>query len=243
METCLLETGLEAVISGVRGIGTATNATLRNLGSQMEAIADSAGGAGYQEVAETARQAAATLGGLRDADAQERWTGVEAVGRVGQWILATLCREATASTGTNQDTRRILIIDDSRASSGALCQGFRSASLAARNVSSLDEVLTELVLFRPDIVVSDVFMPDVDVTVVGRAFRSLSRQPRSLLVLISGSEGDELRAKLKETKPDLFLPKRLGVAEVVAQTIAEWNAPAALGWGVAAGPSSDDDRL
>ncbi len=226
MDTRFCEAGLRKIIDGIRGLREPRPEIIDGIADQMHLIAASAAEAGCAEIGKAAQKAEAAVRGLGEASEVDRWMGVEAVGRVGHWMLAELCSEAGKPTGpdaTEQVLRRVLVVDDSRASNQALCHGFRTNDFAVRGASTLEEIFVELVLFKPHILISDVFMPDVEVEVVSRAFRDLSHGARSLLVLISGASGEELRGRLKEVKPDVFLPKKVGVSEVVARTIAEWN--------------------
>jgi CheY-like chemotaxis protein len=102
----------------------------------------------------------------------------------------------------------------------ALLNAFRARQCSARTAATLDEAFVELVLFAPDVLVSDVFMPDVDLGLLARVFRSLAHGRLNLLVLVSGTTGPELAARVKDVQPDLFVPKISGSASVVDKVMA-----------------------
>ena len=154
---------------------------------------------------------------------------VEALHRAGLMALLRLVKHAEQPANTMAETRlsldrKVLVVDDSRVSAVALSNALVAKDFLVRSVATMEEALAEFRLFCPTVVISDVHMPDLDVTVLCRTFRELSRGRPTLTVLVSGTTGPELEARLDEIRPDAFVPKMTGTAPVVRRVLALWDA-------------------
>jgi PleD family two-component response regulator len=233
MSVRFYETALREVVSGLARLTRSAPDTIDHVVSQMSMIADIAADAGRGAISSAAQDAQAAVQSFASAEVGARSASVEALGRLGQRLLADLCSEVSKTDGAGsvaQEKHRVLVVDDSRVATTALLGAFRNRNFSARASVTLEEVLIELVLFTPEILVSDVFMPDLDVELLAQVFHSVTRGKSSLLVLVSGSTGEPLTARLKNIKHDVFVSKLEGAVKVVDKVVAIWgvgNAPAA----------------
>jgi CheY-like chemotaxis protein len=226
MDARFYETGLRQVASGLARLVRPAPDVVDHLVSQMSTMAEIAADAGRGAISKAAQEAQAAVQAIGAPEIGARSAGVEALGRLGQQLLCDLCVEvAKSETGSpsNQAKRRVLVVDDSRVATTALLGAFRARGFSARAAVTLEEVLIELVLFTPQVLVSDVFMPDLEVELLAQVFRSLTRGKPRLLVLVSSTAGEALAARLKNIKHDLFVSKMAGSNNVVDKVVATWG--------------------
>lgn len=152
---------------------------------------------------------------------------VRALAELGQVLLLALVADAEhpvqPSEAGEHLVRRLLVVDDSRVAATAISKAFALQGFLVRSVATMVEALAEITTFMPSILVSDVHMPDLDVGVLTRNFRALSRPRPVLVVLVSGTTGAELEARLSEVKPDGFVSKSAGTAPVVDCVMKLWK--------------------
>jgi CheY-like chemotaxis protein len=86
---------------------------------------------------------------------------------------------------------------------------------AVRTASTLDRALELCSSFAPDVLVSDVHMPALDVAELCRRFRSSAGVRHTAVVLVSGRSAAEVRERLAEIKPDVFVSKLAGAVAVL----------------------------
>lgn len=217
------ETGLRQVASGLAKIARPTPDSIDHLICQLSLLAEIAADAGQGAVSGAAQTAQAAVQALGGAAPGARATSVEALAKLGQRLLGDLCTEvaqAKTDAPASPPTRRVLVVDDSRVATTALLGAFKARNFAARAAVTLEEVLVEIVLFTPQILVSDVFMPAIEVELIARVFRELSRGTPNLLVLVSSSTGAILNERLQNVKHDLFVSKMEGANKVVDKVAA-----------------------
>lgn len=223
MDVRFYEAGLRQVASGLARLSQPTPDSIVQLAHQLESMATLAGDGGCSTVAKIAQEACDAAQALGGPQAGARTTCIEMIGQLGKQLLDELCARVSAADGSeaaNAGAQRVLVVDDSRVASTALVNAFRARQCSVRSAATLDEAFVELVLFAPSILVSDVFMPGVDVGLLARVFRSLSQGRLSLLVLVSGSQGPELAVRIKDVQPDLFVAKTSGAGNVVDKVLA-----------------------
>lgn len=112
---------------------------------------------------------------------------------------------------------RLLIVDDSPISAAALAEAFETQSFDVRTASTREAAEECIHSFRPKILVTDVHMPDIDVTKLCQTFRQSAQGQQAAVVLVSGRSEVELREQLDTIQADLFVPKMDGAAAVVAR--------------------------
>ncbi len=225
MNVRFYETGLRQVASGLASIARPVPGALDHLVNQMHTLADLAadfGKGGLSGAAQEAQAAAQDLAAARDG---ARPVCIEALASLGQRLLGDLCAEVEKGepAAGEQASRRVLVVDDSRVATIALVQAFRARDFGVRAAVTFEEALVELVLFTPHVLVSDVFMPDLQVELLARVFRTLTRGKPSLLVLVSATSGEGLTARLKNINYDVFVSKMEGSGKVVDRVVATFR--------------------
>lgn len=235
MDLRFYEIGLRHVASGLIELSRPTPGAIDHLVGQLDRMASIAADAGRGIISRMAQEAQSALEGLPADRARVRPTCIEAMGRLGQHLLEDLCAQARQTEpvpAAPAPQPKVLIVDDSRVVSTALVRSFQARQCVARTAVTLEEVFVELVHFAPSVLVSDVFMPDLEVELLARVFRSLSRGRPKVLALVSSTSGASLDARVKDIQPDIFVSKMEGSAVVVEKVIAIWNgilAPSGVG--------------
>jgi PleD family two-component response regulator len=152
---------------------------------------------------------------------------VKALHRVGNRALARLVKFAESPEPMEETRwsleRKVLVVDDSRVAAVALSNALVAKNFMVRCVATMEEALGELHSFSPTMLVSDVHMPNLDVSVLCRTFRELSKGRPALVVLVSATTGPELEMRLEQVKPDAFVSKMTGTAPVVSRVLALWD--------------------
>jgi len=179
-----------------------------------------------QEASRLTRQALADLAG-QAAEAARSWgakpggdprTFLQRLHHLGTSLLDELLRNAIHATATGKKIAyRMVVVDDSRVSAEALANTFASAGFSVRIAETMKEVLEQFKSFEPNVLVSDVRMPNVNVTDLCSRFRLAMGLEKCVVVLVSGGTENELRDRLDAIKPDAFVSKITGAANVLAQ--------------------------
>jgi PleD family two-component response regulator len=226
MDVRFYETGLRQVASGLARLIRPAPDTIDQLVDQLSTMADIAADAGRGAISKSAQDAQSAVQALSTTDLGARSASIEALGRLGQQLLGDLCTTVSTSKSpapVPQDNCRVLVVDDSRVASTALLGAFRARNFTARAAVTFEEALVELVLFTPQVMVSDVFMPALEVELIARVFRGLTRGKPGLIVLVSGAAGDALNVRLKSIEHDLFVSKLEGSSKVVDSVLSAWG--------------------
>jgi CheY-like chemotaxis protein len=143
--------------------------------------------------------------------------------------LGYLLQEASEAQANNVSTpervapsgpRKLLIVDDSPIAALALADVFEVHDFSVRVASSLEKAMELFASFVPDVLVSDIHMPNLDVAVLCRKFRADAGDRRVAVILVSGRAEAELRERLSDVKPDAFVSKLAGAVAVVTRVSA-----------------------
>lgn len=119
------------------------------------------------------------------------------------------------------EARRILIVDDMRTIQVLLPVYLVGHFYEFRSVSSGQEALDVLDEFRPDLVISDVNMPDMSGPELCRAIRASSVHADLPVILMSGSiDQAELNAVASESRANAVVSKPID-PERLAATVSE----------------------
>jgi DNA-binding response OmpR family regulator len=113
--------------------------------------------------------------------------------------------------------RKLLIVDDSPVAALALADVFEMHDFSVRVASSMEKATELFVSFSPDVLVSDIHMPNLDVAELCRRFRADAADRRTAVILVSGRAESELRDRLIDIKPDAFVSKLAGAVAVVTR--------------------------
>ena len=115
---------------------------------------------------------------------------------------------------------RVLVVDDSPFSARALSRVFERNGIEARTATTMSEVLDLCATFVPNILVTDVHMPALDVSELCDRFRAATQGRRTGIVLVSAHSDNELQNCLHATGADDFIPKCAGTGAVVNRVLA-----------------------
>lgn len=105
--------------------------------------------------------------------------------------------------------RRLLVTDDDQAQLDALIRAFKpyEAFVEVRGANNGIEALLQIGSFRPQLVVLDVVMPEIDGFEVSRRLREREDTKDVFIVLTSGRADDSFESKAKAAGANLFAPK------------------------------------
>lgn len=127
---------------------------------------------------------------------------------------------ATKSPEEHKTSRRVLLVDDSRAQRQLLSIQLRRAGYAVLEAESAGQALEMCQQFEPDIVLSDWMMPGMSGPEFCRAFRALPRDSYGYFVLLtSKADKDDIALGLQSGADD-FLIKPVAGAELIARLAA-----------------------
>ena len=228
MSIRLYETGLNQVAGGLAALCAPTPDSIEQLANDLRGIEFAVSQLDRADLAASAREAELAARALLIGTVGAHVPCAQALHRLGNLLLLALVQSAESRSVFVESRwsvdRKILVVDDSRVSAVALSNAFVARDFLVRSVSTMEEALAELGSFSPTILVSDVHMPNLDVAVLCRTFRELSQGRPTRTVLVSATTGEELKARLDEVKPDAFVSKMAGTANVVARVIEQWNA-------------------
>jgi CheY-like chemotaxis protein len=129
-------------------------------------------------------------------------------------------RSGPGARTTPAIARKLLIVDDSPVAALALADVFEMNEFNVHAASSLDEACRLFDSFQPDILVSDVHMPNLDVAELCRRFRDHAGARKVAVILVSGRSENELRERLERINPDAFVSKLAGAVAVVTRVSA-----------------------
>ena len=111
--------------------------------------------------------------------------------------------------------RRILVVDDNADAARALDALLRSLGHETSVAYGGAQALSMAVEFRPDVVLLDIGMPDVDGYEVARQLRSLENQPAFRIVAVTGWGQEPDRQKAREAGFDWHLVKPVDANELM----------------------------
>jgi CheY-like chemotaxis protein len=223
----LLETARHKVVAGLASMGEPAPDAALQLAADLHAIA---GEATLLERPELSRAAL-------DGEDAARLLAQDGVGAVEPCMrslrrLGYLLQEASEALEAEGAAARwptpvakvkLLIVDDSPVAALALADVFEMHDYSVRVASSFDKAVELFSSFAPDVLVSDVHMPVLDVAELCRRFRASATDRRCAVVLVSGRSEAELRERLDEIKPDVFVSKLVGAVAVVSQVDAVYR--------------------
>src|SRR5262249_51469439 len=115
------------------------------------------------------------------------------------------------------DMATVLLIEDHPGIRAALQKAFTSAGHVVSAVGTGLEALREVAALRPDLVVLDVNLPDLDGAVVLRMIRGESRVP---IIAATGSAGEDQVIRLLNAGADDCVVKPFSSAYLLARTAA-----------------------
>jgi CheY-like chemotaxis protein len=217
----LLQSARHKVVTGMASIGKPTPDAALQLAADLHTIAGEAAMLDRPELSKAASEGegAARLLALGKADALV--TCMRSLRRLG-YLLQEASEAQDSKVSTAQRTapagpRKLLIVDDSQVAALALADVFEMHDFSVRVASSMEKATELFSTFAPDVLVSDMHMPNLDVAELCRRFRSDVGARRAAVILVSGRAESELRDRLTDIKPDAFVSKLAGAVAVVTR--------------------------
>jgi two-component system KDP operon response regulator KdpE len=119
---------------------------------------------------------------------------------------------------------RVLVVDDERPIRRFLRTALAAADMEVAEAASGEEGLTAAAAFRPDVIVLDLGLPDLDGVEVIRRLREWSRQP---IVVLSVRDREDDKVEALDAGADDYLTKPFGVGELLARIRAALRRAAA----------------
>jgi len=110
---------------------------------------------------------------------------------------------------------RVLIVDDQHDVADSLAMLVCSLGGEARAVYDSLSALASVVAFKPDLVIADIGLPDVDGCELARRIRKLPEGRKVVLVALSGWSRDETRQRAHEAGFDQFCIKPLAIEDLL----------------------------
>lgn len=223
MLTRLLEVARHKVVAGMASMGHAKPDAALQLAADLHAIASEAGLLERPELSHAAREGEDAVRLLAQTGAGAVEPCMRSLRRLGyllQEASESLEHEASLPGPAATSALKVLIVDDSPVAALALADVFEMHDYVVRVASTFDKAVELFSSFVPDVLISDVHMPVLDVAELCRRFRVSTADRRSAVVLVSGRSEAELKERLAEIKPDGFVSKLAGAVAVLTHVNA-----------------------
>jgi two-component system response regulator MprA len=122
-----------------------------------------------------------------------------------------------ATVGSNAERKpRVVIVDDYPAVLAALARMLGIDCDVVASVSSGAEAVEAVSRLRPDVVVADLMMPDIDGLEVCRRVKQLA--PDTAVIIVTASDDHAVRVAASRAGASAFVPKHLA-AQTLAHTV------------------------
>lgn len=122
----------------------------------------------------------------------------------------------TSSTDSRAVSRRILVVDDNRASADSLALILELSGHVSRVAYDGLEALEITTSFRPEVVLLDIGLPDMDGFEVASQLRQRADLKRLILVAVTGYGHDEVVSRMKQAGFDRHMLKPLDLDALLA---------------------------
>jgi CheY-like chemotaxis protein len=207
-----LEVASEAISSGDASVAAIELHSLAGEGSML----------GFEEIGGLAREAEHLAIAWRDGDGRQR-VGCGRVVRKVRKAVAALDTPAPEKTADgDEDGARaqgnVLVIDDSELTATRIQDGLQARGLEVALANSLSSALDSAQTATPDVILTDVNMPGIDLAELCRRLKQTS--PASLIYLVSSMESANLAELQGAVGADGAISKQSGLDGVVDGTVA-----------------------
>ncbi len=115
---------------------------------------------------------------------------------------------------TNKNLPRVLVVDDEKAIQRFLKNALSSAEFSVHVVGSGKEALTSAVAIRPDLVILDLGLPDMDGVEVLRRLREWTKVP---VIVLSVRDREDDKVTALDSGADDYVTKPFGTGELLAR--------------------------
>ncbi len=114
----------------------------------------------------------------------------------------------------NKNLTRILVVDDEKAIQRFLKNALGSAAFAVHIAGSGSEALTAAIAIRPDLIILDLGLPDMDGIEVLRRLREWTQVP---IIILSVRDREDEKVNALDSGADDYLTKPFGIGELLAR--------------------------
>jgi CheY-like chemotaxis protein len=222
-----LENTLQEVATALASLSDPTPEKVEQIATSFRAIRIESEGTDSEDLSRIASEIEKCARDIMLDKANGQASCVKALSRLGYMVLLSLAKHAESPKAMAEThgalERKVLVVDDSRVAAVALSKALKAKDFMVTCVATMEDAIAEIRGFSPTMLVSDVQMPDLDVTALCRSFRELSQGRPTLIVLVSATVGPELEARLGEIRPDAFVAKMGGVGPVISRVQALWD--------------------
>jgi CheY-like chemotaxis protein len=118
---------------------------------------------------------------------------------------------------TPEDRRRLLLIDDSEIIVAVMGAKLTDAGFDVRAVTSLRAFLNAVLDFRPHLIVTDLYMPEMSGAALTKWLRAQIRTSRTPIVICSSAPEVELSEVTRDAGADAFVSKEAGPEALARQ--------------------------
>lgn len=115
------------------------------------------------------------------------------------------------------DRRRLVLIDDSEIILAVMRAKLTEAGFDVRAVSSLPAFLNAVLDFRPHVIVTDLYMPEMSGAELTKWLRAHLQTAPTPIVIYSSAPEAELAAVTREVGADAYVSKEAGAETLAAR--------------------------
>jgi CheY-like chemotaxis protein len=220
----LLQSARHKVVTGMASISKPTPDAALQLAADLHTIAGEAAMLDRPDLSKAASEGEGAARMLAGGKADALVPCMRLLRRLGYLLQeASETQDNNASTsqrGPLAGPRKLLVVDDSPVAALALADVFEMHDFSVRVASSLEKATELFSSFSPDLLVSDIHMPNLDVAELCRRFRADAGERRTAVILVSGRAETEVRERLSDIEPDAFVSKLAGAVAVVTRVSA-----------------------
>ena len=116
-----------------------------------------------------------------------------------------------------EDRRRLVVIDDSEIILAVMRARLTEAGFEVRAVSSLRSFLNAVLDFRPHLIVTDLYMPEMNGAELTKWLRAQIQTAKTPIVICSAASEEELIEVTREVGADAFVSKEAGPDALAAR--------------------------
>ena len=124
-------------------------------------------------------------------------------------------------TGYRGRRRRVLVVDDAASNRKVIRDMLEPLDFTVREAKGLDEALDQSRRFHPDVVMTNLMIPDARGIDLVRRLRAEQTEVRPVIMVISGKVEPEVRERVREAGADDYLIKPVSL-EAVLTGLKRW---------------------
>ena len=115
---------------------------------------------------------------------------------------------------TDKNLPRVLVVDDEKAIQRFLKNALSSAEFSVHIAASGKEALTAAIAIRPDLIILDLGLPDMDGAEVLRRLREWTKVP---VIILSVRDREDEKVNALDSGADDYVTKPFGIGELLAR--------------------------